>query len=606
MTTTRTAPPTPPAPRVSRAGRPRWWVGALAGALAAGVAMAAGELVAGLVESVDTPVVSVGEVVIEHAPSWLKDFAIRTFGEDDKPALIAGTAATLALVSIMLGVLSVRRLWVGVAGTVALGAVGAWSALTRPGADARAFLPSVVAALTGVAALILLLRWAATADRRSTSPAPARARPGPPAAEPAAVATTTVGPGATPEPPTATTGRDPVGIEAPPKRHGDASATAGPRAPDDGPGERPPVRVPTRAPAPAGFDRRRFLVSALAVGGGAIVAVGAGRRLQGRFSVGSDRAALALPAPASPAAALPAGVDLGVPGLSPFVTANADFYRVDTALVVPQVAPDSWELTIGGMVDRPLTFSFEDLLDRRLVERDITLVCVSNEVGGGYAGTARWLGVPLADLLEEAGVRPGADQLVSRSVDGWTAGTPTAAVMDGRDALVAIGMNGEPLPLEHGFPARMVTPGLYGYTSATKWLTELELTTFDAYDAYWLQRGWAQVAPIKTMTRIDTPAGLARMPAGPVPIGGVAWAVHRGVDAVEVRIDEGPWQPARLGAVPSVDTWRQWVFEWDATPGRHTIEARAVDGTGEVQTDRRAEPIPDGASGWHSVVVLVD
>jgi hypothetical protein len=272
---------------------------------------------------------------------------------------------------------------------------------------------------------------------------------------------------------------------------------------------------------------------------------------------------------------------------------------------VPQVDPADWTLTIGGMVDRELRFSFDDLVHRDLVETDVTLVCVSNEVGGSYAGNARWLGVRLADLLAEAGVQPGADQVVSRSVDGWTAGTPTAAVMDGRDALVAIGMNGEPLPIEHGFPARLVVPGLYGFVSATKWVEEIELTTFDAFDPYWARRGWAKRAPIKTMARIDAPRGLASLDEGTVAVGGVAWAVHRGIERVEVRIDDGPWLPARLGAVPSSDTWRQWMLPWAATPGRHTITARAVDGTGEVQTDVRAEPIPDGAAGWHSIVVKV-
>ena len=350
---------------------------------------------------------------------------------------------------------------------------------------------------------------------------------------------------------------------------------------------------------------RRTLRRAGLVAGGAVVVGGAGRRLQGRFSVEGARDAVVLPAPASPAAPLPGGVELGVGGVSPFVTPNGDFYRVDTALVPPRVTPSEWSLTIKGMVDNPIRLSFEDVVDRELVERDITLVCVSNEVGGPYAGNARWLGVPLRTLLEEAGVQDGADQMVSRSVDGWTAGSPTDAVVDGRDALLAIGMNGEPLPVEHGFPARLVVPGLYGFTSATKWVTEIELTTFDAYDPYWVQRGWAQVAPIKTMARIDTPGGLATVDAGTVPVGGVAWAIHRGISAVEVRVDDGPWQEAQLGAVPGNDTWRQWMFPWEATSGRHTITARAVDGTGEVQTDQRANPIPDGASGWHNIVVLV-
>jgi DMSO/TMAO reductase YedYZ molybdopterin-dependent catalytic subunit len=581
MATTRDRPTSPARP----GGRPRrsWWLGALAGLLAAGAALAAGELVAGLVRGTDTPVVSVGEVVIENAPSWLKDFAIETFGEDDKPALIIGTGINLALISVVLGVLSVRRLAIGIVGTLLLGAVGAWSALTRPGADVSALWPSVAATAAGIGVLVLLLR---------TTRLPAAASLDHPAA--AVVERGT----ALAASPTSADERPPL---EPLPAGTDAPATTDAVRPSY---ELPPIRRAGGA-APTGFDRRRFLVSALAVGGGVALAGGAGRALQGRFSVSADRAAITLPPPASPAAALPAGVELGVDGLTPFVTPLGDFYRVDTALTVPQVDPGSWELRITGMVDRPLTLGYQDLLDRDLVERDITLVCVSNEVGGPYAGNAQWLGVPLADLLREAGVQDGADQIVSRSVDGWTAGTPTELAMDGRDALIAIGMNREPLPIERGFPARMVVPGLYGYTSACKWITEIELTTFDAYDVYWVERGWAQVAPIKTMARIDTPQGLGKVTAGRVPVGGVAWAIHRGIQAVEVRIDGGPWQPARLGDVPSADTWRQWVYEWDATPGRHTIEARAVDGAGEVQTDQRAEPIPDGASGWHQVVVIV-
>jgi hypothetical protein len=272
---------------------------------------------------------------------------------------------------------------------------------------------------------------------------------------------------------------------------------------------------------------------------------------------------------------------------------------------VPQVDPDTWTLRIGGMVDRELTLTYQDLLDRPLVEKDLTMVCVSNEIGGSLAGTARWLGFPLAALLEEAGVQAGADQVVSRSVDGWTCGTPTATIMDGRDALVVVGMNGEPLPLEHGFPARLIVPGLYGYVSATKWVTEIELTTMDAFDGYWVKRSWAKEAPIKTFSRIDTPKGLSRTAVGPAMIGGVAWHPHVGISAVEVRIDDGPWQAATLAPVPSNDLWVQWALPWDATSGRHQLTVRATDGDGVVQTEDRAAPIPDGASGWHSVVALV-
>ncbi|MCB5183322.1 molybdopterin-dependent oxidoreductase, partial [Streptomyces antimicrobicus] len=325
----------------------------------------------------------------------------------------------------------------------------------------------------------------------------------------------------------------------------------------------------------------------------------------------ASRSALTLPPPAVPAPPVPAGAGVAVPGAVPFVTPNRDFYRIDTALVVPRVDADDWSLTLhGDGVRTPLTLSFADLLARPLVEHDITLACVSNEVGGDLVGNARWLGVRLADLLREAGVRAPseggpADQLVARSVDGMTIGTPVETVLDGREALLAVGMNGEPLPFEHGFPVRMVVPGLYGYVSACKWLRELRLTTFDAYDAYWVRRGWAARAPVKTQSRIDTPRAFATPRAGRVPVAGVAWAQHRGVERVEVRVDGGPWQEARLAAQDGVDTWRQWVWTWDAAPGHHVLEVRATDRTGTPQPERRTPPAPDGATGWHRVEVDV-
>jgi DMSO/TMAO reductase YedYZ molybdopterin-dependent catalytic subunit len=338
-------------------------------------------------------------------------------------------------------------------------------------------------------------------------------------------------------------------------------------------------------------------VSSLAVGG-------LGRRLQERFEIGDEREELALPEPVDAASVVPPGADLGIDGVTPFVTPGDDFYRIDTALRVPQVRRASWRLRIHGMVDRELTLGFDDLLARDQVERFVTLSCVSNEVGGDLVGNARWQGVLLSDVLREAGVRAGAEQLVSRSVDGWTCGTPVAAVLDGRDAMLAIAMNGEPLPAAHGYPVRMVVPGLYGYVSATKWVTDIELTTWDAFDAYWVPRGWAKEAPVKTMTRIDRPRRDIEA-AGRYEIGGVAWAVHRGISAVQVRIDDGAWIDCELAAVPSDDTWRQWVHRWDAAPGRHTIEARAIDGAGAVQPEERAAPAPNGAQGYHRVTVDV-
>ncbi|WP_343975477.1 molybdopterin-dependent oxidoreductase, partial [Streptosporangium amethystogenes] len=332
----------------------------------------------------------------------------------------------------------------------------------------------------------------------------------------------------------------------------------------------------------------------------------AGRMLSGRAEVSVARSGITLPRPAKPLAPLPAGVDLRLKGLSPFVTPNSDFYRVDTALVVPQVDPGSWTLKIHGMVDRPVELTFADLMKRTVVEADVTLCCVSNEVGGPYIGNARWLGVSLADVLRDAGVRRGADMLLSTSADGWTAGTPVDVVLDGRDALLAFGMNGEALPVDHGFPVRQVVPGLYGYVSATKWVTDIRVTRFDEDEAYWTPRGWSAKGPIKTESRIDLPRDGASISAGRTVIAGVAWAQHKGVDAVEVRVDRGPWRQARLAEAPTADTWRQWVLDdWDATPGGHTIEVRATDATGYTQTADRVPVAPDGATGWHTIQVRV-
>lgn len=348
---------------------------------------------------------------------------------------------------------------------------------------------------------------------------------------------------------------------------------------------------------PAGFDRRAFLRSA--VGVGAVAAIGGiVSQAYGGLAAAASRARITLPRPTVPADRLAPGATLDVKGITPYLTSNNDFYRVDTALQVPDVPVEGWRLRIHGMVDKPLDLTYQDLLRRRLVEKRITLTCVSNEVGGHYVGNASWLGVLVADLLAEAGVQAGADAVKSTSQDGWTAGTPLAALTDReRPSMVAVGMNGEPLPLKHGFPARMVVPGLYGYVSATKWLVDLEVTRFADFKAYWSTRGYAEKAPIKTMSRLDVPRSFARFPAGRVPIAGVAWAQDRGIAKVEVKIDDGPWQQARLATEDNIDTWRQWVYEWDATPGDHTITARATDRTGYTQTAATTGVAPDGATG---------
>jgi DMSO/TMAO reductase YedYZ molybdopterin-dependent catalytic subunit len=362
--------------------------------------------------------------------------------------------------------------------------------------------------------------------------------------------------------------------------------------------------VSTAPDAPWTLDRRRFLLTGAA---GVVVAAsagGVGNLFARRFRADESRATVRIPAPVSPART-GRGVELAVPGLGPFITPNARFYRVDTALLVPAVMAEDWRLRIHGMVEREMTLDYGGLLARPLIERDVTLTCVSNPVGGRYAGNARWIGAPLRDLFEEAGPLSGADQIVSRSVDGFTIGTPTAAAMDGRDAMLAVAMNGEPLPLAHGFPVRMIVPGLYGYVSATKWLVDLELTTFDAYDPYWVQRGWAERAPIKTMSRIDTPSPFLNLRVGEVPVAGVAWAQHVGIDRVEVSVDGGAWNTAELAAEVTLDTWRQWAYRWNATPGEHRLKVRATDRTGAMQTPDRAEPFPDGATGHHEIVVRV-
>ncbi|WP_323095239.1 molybdopterin-dependent oxidoreductase [Intrasporangium sp. YIM S08009] len=354
-------------------------------------------------------------------------------------------------------------------------------------------------------------------------------------------------------------------------------------------------------PAAGGFARRRFVL-----GSAGVVVLSALAATGGQLRIGARKARdLLLPRPASPAKAFPTGLDGQVKGISPLRTPTSTFYRVDTNLTVPQVDVDTWTLQVDGMVERPFTMSFAELSAMPLIERDITMTCVSNEVGGGYVGAARWLGVRLTDVLDRAGVKGDPDQVFSTAVDGFTISTPLAAVRDGRDAMIAIGMNGRQLTDVHGFPARLITPGLYGFVGATKWLAKLTLSTYQRDQAYWTERQWATDAPIKTSARIDTPAPLSTIQPGRVAIGGVAWAQHRGVGKVEVSIDGGPWHEAKLGPDVGVDYWRQWYLPWDARTGLHRLAVRAVDEKGAVQTAERARPFPNGSSGIQEVVVTV-
>jgi DMSO/TMAO reductase YedYZ molybdopterin-dependent catalytic subunit len=355
------------------------------------------------------------------------------------------------------------------------------------------------------------------------------------------------------------------------------------------------------------YERRRFLGAALgAAAGAAVSGFGAKAWIDGRFNAAPARAAVKLPTPTKALPQVSPATHLNVAGLDPFFTPNADFYRVDTALTLPQVDPKTWMLRIHGMVERPMMLSFADLLTHPLEEQDLTLTCVSNPVGGPYCGNARWLGVPLAPLLRQAGVQSGADQILCTSTDAMTIGTPVNAVLDGRESMLAIAMNGETLPIEHGFPCRMLVPGLYGYVSATKWIVDLELTTFSAAAGYWVQRGWSQQAPVKTASRVDVPRDGAVVSPGTVTLAGVAWATHRGIAAVEVQVDNGPWSEATLAASDTPDTWRQWSYAWNnAAQGSHRISVRATDGTGTVQTSAIQDVAPDGATGYHQITVNV-
>ncbi len=521
-------PASPPVRRVRLAGL-------LSGLLALAGFLGVAEAVGALVGPSSTPAIAIGQTAIDAVPVELKEFAIRTFGDNDKIVLLVGIFATLAVLAALAGLAATWGLVYGVLPVGLLTVVAALAAVSRPTGRPVDALPSVLGGLAAAGALYLLrVRRSAASNAVRQTPVP---------------------------------------------------------------------QNPADGASGSELSRRTLITYGLAIAGAAAAAGVSGRTFLARSGQAlASRMAFVLPAVASPAPAVVG--DPQAAGAARFYTPNEDFYRVDTALSVPQVDAATWSLRISGMVDRPVELSFADLLAEPLVERDITLTCVSNEVGGPYVGNARWTGVLLGPLLERLGVQAGATQVLSRSVDGWTCGTPTAAITDGRDAMLAVAMNGEPLPFEHGFPVRMVVPGLYGYVSATKWVTEIELTTMDE-KAYWITRGYAQQAPIKISSRIDTPKPLARVPAGTVPIAGVAWAQRTGIAAVEVSVDGGPWQPARLAGEAGIDTWRQWVFPWEATPGAHRIAVRAIDKDGLVQTEDRVPIFPDGATGRHELLVSV-
>jgi len=498
---------------------------ALFGVLAALVGVATGHFVAALLDPASSPVLAVGAQVIDLTPTSMKEWAIRQFGDHDKPILVGSVLGGVLALAAVGGLLARSRFRLGAGLLLALVAVAGFTAMNRPTAEVVDVLPSLAAAVAGIGALGFLDRTARPAVRA-----------------------------------------------------GDASTTAP--------------------------SRRGVLVASGVLALTAALLGGAGRYIG---TVRTRLEIVALPRPVDPAPAFPPGLEPTYPGITPLRTPNEDFYRVDTRLDVPIIDQDDWTLTIDGDVDREVTLTFDDILGMDLIERDITLTCVSNSVGGKYVGGARWLGVRLTDLLDLAGVGSDADQIFATDVDGMTISTPLALATDGRDAMLAIGMNGEVLPREHGFPARVVIPGLYGFISATKWVTRLTLTTYEQKQAYWTERDWATDAPIKISSRIDIPKPLAELDRGENIVGGVAWAQQNGgVARVQVRIDGGPWQDAELGPSAGNDYWRQWFFRWDAQEtGQHNLAARVIDGDGNEQAAVRATPFPEGASGIQELIVNV-
>ncbi|WP_433658778.1 molybdopterin-dependent oxidoreductase [Nocardia sp. CA-128927] len=617
-----------------------------AGIVSAAVALGVAELLAAFFGADSAPLNALGATVVDHTPDGVREWAITTFGTSDKTVLYICMAVVAVVVAGLAGAIERTS---RAAGSTVLAIFGVVATIVAAGRTSLSgALPTIVGVAVGIYALRVLTRRideavevsdravaAARAEHSATPPgrpAVSNETRGTETGSAVAASTAAASESADPTAGQPTTTHEQLDTEATTVRSASETQSAGgePAAGSPSPAASAattsgsigpltvnrthpaaPISGVTIDPATAGREaaapERRQVLQGLLVVGGLAVVTGVGGRLLGtrRRDVSGERAAVELPQPTAPEVPIAPGADLRVPGLTPYLTANEDFYRIDTALIVPQVSKDDWSLRIHGMVDREIRLTWADLANRPAMERLVTLACVSNPVGGDLIGNARWLGYRLDELLAEAGPHPDADMVLSHSTDGFTAGTPLSVLTDGRDAMLAVGMNGEPLPVVHGYPARLVVPGLYGYVSATKWVTELEITRFDRATAYWTRRGWSAMGPIKTGTRIDTPRARSRIKQGRNTIAGVAWAQHRGIQAVEVQIDNGNWQPARLADDQSIDTWRQWTYDWDATPGPHTVRARTTDGTGAVQTADRADVVPDGATGYPAVTIQV-
>ena len=521
---------------------------AFAGAVAGAVGIAASELVAGIVPGAPSLVVAVGTLIIALQPPGAKDIVVGLFGTNDKTAVNVAVVVVALLVATTAGILGRRSSKDALGLLLAFGLVAFAAAALQPlSSPWLAALNAIVATGAAIGALRILLAEAGfMAPVRFARPASGKAD----------VSTTT-------------------------------SAGSG-------------------SPSEPRVSRRQFLIRSVGFLVGAVAVGVFGRLLLDRRHSGGVPASAKLPAASEVAPPLTADQSLSAPGITPIVMPNDSFYRIDTELLVPQVDASTWQLKVTGMVDHPVTYTYADLLAMPLFEQYVTLACVSNTVGGNLVGNTLWTGVHLKKILADAGVKSGATQIVGRSLDGFTVGFPTDWALDpAREPMIAVGMNRAPIPTEHGYPARLIVPGLFGYVSATKWLSEIELTTREAFDGYWVPLGWAKDGPIVTESRIDHPADGTKLSSGPADIDGVAWAPDRGVEGVEVRIDNGPWQAALVSSPISKATWVQWQMRWQATPGSHTIEVRATDGSGAVQTASQRSPAPSGATGYHQVKVSV-
>lgn len=547
---------------------------AVLGVLAAGFGVAIGTLVAAFIDPAYAPIEVVASTAIDLPPQQVKEWATSTFGTASKAVVVGVVVVAVVVTAAWVGVTARTRPRFGIQVMIVAGLVGAVAALLRPVDFLLAPLPSIVAGAAAAVALWWLLRMAT------------------PTGGVGAVASTSE--------PGDSVGAMPAGGSMPARGSRQAGGSRQVSPGNQDLSESGSLDSSTEVQS---ISRRGVL---LGIGGVVVVggaALASARWLTTRASAVASRVAAVLPQPAETLAPLPASVQAPVPGMTPFITPNADFYRIDTAVIVPQVTSEEWTLSFDGMVRRPFSITYAELLDMPMVERDITIMCVSNPIGGDLIGTARWLGTPLLPLLERAGIEPGADQLFSTSADGWTCSTPLDGLAE-REPLLAIGMNGEPLPIQHGFPVRMIIPGLYGFISATKWVTRLSASTYAQDPAYWTVRGWATDAPVLTGSRIDLPQG--SLTVGQTAVGGVAWAMDGdGISRVEVSIDDGPWQEAQLADQPTPRTWRQWWLEWEATPGRHTIAVRATNGLGETQTSEVRDVVPSGATGYDVGVVEV-